>query len=256
MRRHRAEPHTLSGAYVLDALSDRDRALFERHLARCPPCAREVAELREATAGLARAASAAPPSALIPRVLKSAGQVRQLPPAIGGLATGGIGRVTRGRTPRKLSSRTRPRLAGALAVALLAAGAVLGAVAWHAEDEVSAGQERAQLIARVLNAPDAVMHTDRIRTGGSATVVMSGRDHELVFTTTGLAWLPAGRCYQLWLMGSAGDRSAGMLPSPHNGMTSPVVASGIRAHDRVALTIEPEGGTSHPTRPPILVMPL
>ena len=51
---------------------------------------------------------------------------------------------------------------------------------------------------------------------------------------------------QPWLMGPAGDRSAGMLPSPHNGMTSPVVASGIRARDRVALTIEPEGGTSHP----------
>jgi len=59
---------------------------------------------------------------------------------------------------------------------------------------------------------------------------------------------------QPWLMGPAGDRSAGMLPSPHNGMTSPVVASGIRARDRVALTMEPEGGTSHPTRAPILVM--
>jgi hypothetical protein len=141
-------------------------------------------------------------------------------------------------------------------VVLLAAGVVLGAVAWRAEDEVSAGQQRAQQIARVLNAPDAVMHTDRITTGGSATVIMSGRDHELVFTTAGLAALPASRCYQLWLMGPAGDRSAGMLPSPHNGMTSPVVASGIRARDRVALTIEPEGGTSHPTRAPILVMPL
>src|SRR5215469_6555702 len=111
MRRNRAEPHTLSGAYVLDALSDSDRALFERHLARCLACAREVSELREATTALARASSAAPPPALIQRVLKSAGQVRQLPPAIGGLATGRIGRATRGRTPRRLSSQTLPRLA-------------------------------------------------------------------------------------------------------------------------------------------------
>jgi anti-sigma-K factor RskA len=256
MRRHQAEPHTLSGAYVLDALSDSDRALFERHLDRCPACAREIAELREATTGLARASSVAPPPELIQRVLKSAGQVRQLPPAIGGPAAGRIGWATHGRTRRRLGSRTLPRLAGALAVVLLAVGVVLGAVAWRAEDEVSAGQERAQQIAGVLNAPDAVMHTDRIRTGGYATVIMSGRDHALVFTTAGLAWLPAGRCYQLWLMGPAGDRSAGMLPSPHNGMTSPVVASGIRARDRVALTIEPEGGTSHPTHAPILVMTL
>jgi len=52
---------------------------------------------------------------------------------------------------------------------------------------------------------------------------------------------------QPWLMGPAGDRSAGMLPSPHNGMTSPVVASGIRARDRVALTMSPKG--AHRTRP-------
>src|SRR5215469_13925602 len=120
MRRRRPEPHTLSGAYVLDALSDSDRAQFERHLARCPACAREVAELREATTALARASSAVPPPALIQRVLKSAGQVRQLPPAIGHPATRGIGRVTRARTPRRLSPQTLPRLAGALAVIPLA----------------------------------------------------------------------------------------------------------------------------------------
>ena len=256
MRRHRPEPHTLSGAYVLDALSESDRAQFERHLARCPACEREVTELREATSGLARASSAAPPPMLIQRVLESAGQVRQLPPAVGEPGARRIGGAARARARRSPSPRALPRLAGALAVVLLAAGTVLGGVAWRAEREVSAGQQRAQQIARVLNAPDAVMLTDRVRTGGSATVVMSGRDRELVFTTAGLALLPASRCYQLWLMGPAGDRSAGMLPAPRDGMTSPVIASGIRARDRVAVTIEPEGGASHPTGAPILVMSL
>jgi len=50
--------------------------------------------------------------------------------------------------------------------------------------------------------------------------------------------------------------SAGMLPPPRNGMTSPVIASGLGAGDRVGLTIEPDGGTSHPTGAPILLMPL
>lgn len=56
----------------------------------------------------------------------------------------------------------------------------------------------------MLNAPDAVMLTDRIKTGGTATVVMSDRDRALVFTTARLPRLPASWCYQLWLMGRAG----------------------------------------------------
>ena len=100
------------------------------------------------------------------------------------------------------------------------------------------------------------MLTDRVKTGGTATIIMSDRGRALVFTTAGLPRLPASRCYQLWLMGPAGDRSAGMLPSPRNGMTSPVIASGLRAGDQVGLTIEPDGGTSHPTSAPILLMPL
>jgi hypothetical protein len=148
------------------------------------------------------------------------------------------------------------RLAGTLAVVVLSAGAIFGAVAWQAEHEVGAAQQRAQQIAEVLNAPDAVILTDRVKTAGTATIVMSGRDHALVFTTAGLPQLPASRCYQLWLMGPAGDRSAGMLPSPRDGMTSPVIASGLRAGDRIGLTIEPDGGTSRPTGAPILLMPV
>ena len=254
MRRREAEPHTLAGAYVLDAVSDGDRARFEQHLARCPECAREVAELREASTGLARAASVEPPPALIQRVLESVGQVRQLPPPIGDPGTHRIGRAARARRPPRLGPQLPAPLAGALALVLLASAVLLGAIAQHAEDEVRAAQQRAHQIALVLNAPDAVMLTDRVKTGGSATIVMSGRDRALVFTTAGLPPLPASRCYQLWLMGPAGDRSAGMLPSQRNGMTSPVIASGIRSGDRVGLTIEPDGGTLHPTAAPILVM--
>jgi anti-sigma factor RsiW len=256
MSRDHPEPHTLTGAYLLDAVSDSDRRLFERHLARCPSCAREVAELREAAAGLARAASAEPPQALIQRVLESVDQVRQLSPATGGPSTFRIGRPARARTRRTLGPLMPPRLAGALAVVLFAAVAALGTFAQRAEDEVSAARQRAHQIAQILNAPDAVMHTDRVKTGGSAAIVMSGRDRALVFTTAGLRPLPASRCYQLWLMGPAGDRPAGMLPSPRDGMTSPVIASGVRAGDRVGLTIEPDGGTSHPTGALILLMPL
>ena len=51
----RPEPHTLAGAYALDAIDGPDRARFERHLARCLACAAELRELREAAARLAAA---------------------------------------------------------------------------------------------------------------------------------------------------------------------------------------------------------
>ena len=56
------EPHTLAGAYVMDAISPSDRARFERHLERCDECATEVDGLREATARLAAATTASPPA--------------------------------------------------------------------------------------------------------------------------------------------------------------------------------------------------
>ena len=62
----------------------------------------------------------------------------------------------------------------------------------------------------------------------SATV-MDGTS--LVFTTAGLPPLPAGRSYELWLMGPRGDRPVGMLPAPRGGMTSPVVATGLATGD-------------------------
>ncbi|HEV2239485.1 MAG TPA: zf-HC2 domain-containing protein, partial [Streptosporangiaceae bacterium] len=80
MRTRRPEPHTLAGAYALDALTGADRTRFERHLARCEQCAREIAGLREATARLGAAAAAEPPAGLTERALAAAARTRQLPP--------------------------------------------------------------------------------------------------------------------------------------------------------------------------------
>src|SRR6266568_9264125 len=78
--RHKREVHTLAGPYAMDAISAPDRASFERHLARCQECAREIASLREATARLATAAAVTPPPALKARVMAAAAATRQRPP--------------------------------------------------------------------------------------------------------------------------------------------------------------------------------
>ena len=118
------------------------------------------------------------------------------------------------------------------------------------------GTAGSQAIAAVLTAPDATMLTARVRTGGTATVVMSRRERTLVFAAAGLRALPASQCYELWLMRPGTDRPAGLLPMPRHGMTGPVVASGLRTGDRLALTVEPAAGTRHPTTAVILALTL
>jgi anti-sigma-K factor RskA len=262
MRAHRPEPHTLAGAYALNALTRADRTRFDRHLARCPQCAQEIRGLHEATARLAAAAAQQPPAGLTERALAAAAQTRQLPPltrdtplswwarrrAAAGQAAGG-----RGSTPGRALI---PRMSFALAGAGVVLAGILGLAARDAQHQLVEDQQHASVIAAVLTARDAAMISAHVRTGGTATVVMSAREHALVFAATGLPALPASRCYELWLMGPAGDKPAGMLPEPQHGMTGPVLASGLKPGERLGLTIEPAGGTPHPTTAAILLLPL
>src|SRR5258708_4595753 len=101
MRPRRSELHTLAGAYAMDAVPVADRARFERHLAACRPCARELQGLREATTGLAMAAAARPPERLIERTMDVAARTLQLPPTA-------IGRPAWARAQRRLAPRRRP----------------------------------------------------------------------------------------------------------------------------------------------------
>jgi len=264
MRTRRPEAHTLAGAYALDALATNDRARFERHLARCEQCAAEISGLREATARLAAASAAEPPPGLIERALGAAACTRQLPP---------LTPASRQRWPARRAAaahRTGPgaglrgilhrdwqgRLVRALAGVAVIVATALGLAARSALHQVQQDQERGQQITAVLTAGDATMITVRVTTGGTATVVMSGREHALVFAAAGLHTLPPSRCYELWLMAQGGDHPAAMLPDPRQGMTGPVLASGLKPGDHLGLTIEPAGGSSHPTSPVILQLTL
>jgi anti-sigma-K factor RskA len=264
MRGSRPEPHTLAGAYALDALAGADQARFERHLARCQQCAQEISGLREATARLAAVAAAEPPPGLTERALAAAARTRQLPPATPGSPAPWLARHpsrarlagSRSRAGALLGRAWMPRLVLAAAVGALAVGGFLGVAAHTAAPRLGGQQLRAHAIAAVLTAPDVTMLSARVTTGGTATIVMSLRHRELVFAGAGLRVLPSSECYELWLMGPGGDRPAGMLPEPRQGMTGPVIASGLTAGDHLGLTIEPAGGAPQPSTTMILAVAL
>ena len=237
------ELHTLAGAYAMDAISAPDRARFERHLAGCQECAREIASLREATARLAAATAVPPPTGLKERVLAAAAATRQQPPAGPPAAVVPLWRRRR---------RLMVTLTAAAAAVLLGAAVVFGISNGSMRDQLSQAQASSQQIAAVLTAGDATMMTGAVRGGGTVTIVMSHSRQALVFTAADLRPLPGSRGYELWLIGPAGDRPVTMLPPGRHDMTGPVVASGLRSGDHLALTAEPAGGTARPTTPMML----
>ena len=252
MRRGGRDLHTLAGAYAMDAVPAPERARFERHLARCDSCRQEIQGLREATAALGAAVSVEPPAAAKETALRAAAHTRQLPPAV--LAPPAGWAAARGRSRLGRS----PRLAvAALACALAALGVVAGVAGYGLQHRLDQAAGRDHAVAAVLTAPDATMLSSRVRTGGTATIVMSHRERALVFTAADLRLLPAAENYELWLIGPAGTRGAGMLASSgHGKMSGPVVVSGLSAGDSVGLTVEPASGSPQPTSPPVVMISL
>ena len=248
MRLRRTDPHTLAGAYALDALGEADRDNFERHLLRCEACRAEAASLRDAAGWLAEPATAAPPSRLRGQVLAEATRTRQQPPPV---------RVTeRVRRSWHGIGWRAPRLAVAIAGVGMLLALALGTLLINTQHQLRVQEAHTREIAAIMNAPDADIMTVHARTHGSATVVMSHAAHALVLTTARLPALPSTECYQVWLMGTHRTKSAGRLPPPKQGMTAPMIVAGLATGDMMGVTVEPAAGSTSPSSTPVLMLAL
>ena len=269
MRFFRQDLHTLTGAYVLDALDPgSELTRFDRHLDRCQSCASEVRGFREVATAMAFAATTEPPAEMRDRVLAAVARTRQLPPEV---RTHARPRRTRSAAP------WLPWLSGAIATAAIAVAVFFGFAQAHTSSELnqaraqnqalaaaqarveaalSQAKEHDQALAEILGAPHVTLLSQRTTKGGVAVVVLDAATRKLVVATSGLPALPAGEVYQLWLIGPVRIVSAGLLPTAQAGVTTPVVATGIVKGDRLGLTVEPAPGTKQPTTTPILALPL
>ena len=248
--------HSLAGPYALDALdSGAEQDRFERHLNRCQNCTAEVRGFRETATRLGMAAAQTPPPEMRDRVMAAVARTRQVP------TTDDHARHARP------APRTRPltRLA-LIGGALAAAAAIVLGIALvntqhqlnQAQHQLSQAQAQLQAITAVQTATDAKVINKRTSVGGTVTVTSSASKRQMVLRTSGLPPLPAGKVYQLWLIGRPPNkiRSEGLLATPHNGHTGPVLVSGVLAGDTFGVTVEPEGGTIQPTVTPIVGVPL
>jgi anti-sigma factor RsiW len=248
MKLLRHDPHTLTGAYALDALeggTERDR--FNRHLNRCQSCASEVRGFREVATALAFAAAAEPPPELRAQVLTAVARTRQLPPEV----------RTHARPRRaRVWVPWVPWLSGAVAMAGIAVAVFFGLAQSHTQQELNQARAENQAVAAAVSVPGIKVLSHSTTKGGVAFVVLAADRRQVYVTTSGLPALPAGKVYQLWLIGKTKIVSAGLLPKASSGVTPVVTASGVIQGDTLGLTVEPAPGSAQPTTTPILALPL
>ncbi|GAA1146506.1 anti-sigma factor [Ornithinicoccus hortensis] len=247
--------HDLVGAYVLDAVDDRERAAFEAHLAGCADCRREVAELSAPVADLSAGLEETPPEGLRSRLLE---QIAQEPQAQEPQAAQepralhedrGVPEPSAAEEPRP--GRRRAWWVGIAAAAAVGVGAVV-VTQWgtgEPEPAVVAVQD-------VLDAPDAQRSTETVD-GVTVSVVTSASLNRSAFVAEGMEPAPDGQDYQLWFVHEDGTAvSAGLMPRGEQD-TSEVVLEGEAAGAvAVGVTLEPAGGSDQPTSDPLVAVPL
>ena len=234
--------HTLSGAYVLDAVTDIERAAFARHLAECPSCAQEVAELTETAGRLADVSTTAPPAHLRGRVLEEIARTRQLPP--------------RPSPSTRVARPWRRWAAGAVAAAVVLLA--VGAGALVEEQRVRDAQRQSVQAGRiedVLSAPDAVLRTVAGPGGqGRVTVVVSDSLDKAVAVLGDLPVPGVDRAYQLWMVKDGQANDKGLLAADATGGT--VLIGGVRGQQVFAVTNEPKEGSPTPANDKVVTIPL
>lgn len=266
-------------AYAVGALDADERRAFEAHLASCPKCAAELAELRRVTTGLAMSVErVAPPAGLKARTIaRATGQPQA--------------KITRDAPAPPVAivhtepSRASMSLAWLAAAAGIAAAIGLGVYAWSLRSQLSSIQQvaaqattqadrlRAELVTSrqesarmaqtlgILGAPDVVrveLKGQGDLTTASAQVYWSATRGLLVLNASNLPAIDRDRVFELWAVppgASAAPLAAGLFRVDQAGFVTVISppSTTFPAADAFAITVEPTAGSQQPTSPIILV---
>jgi Anti-sigma-K factor rskA/Putative zinc-finger len=234
--------HSLSGAFALDALDERERVSFTRHMESCEACSLEVAELCETAARLADDVWSVPPPRMREAVLARVATTRQQPP---------LRRSTASRGPRTHRQSWRHRATMALVAASMVGLAALSGVVIVQKQQ--ADSERARIQA-VLSAPDAALRTGQLANGGYLNVVVSPSQNAAVVTLAQAQKFSTSQAYQVWKVTRGQASSAGVMP-PGSGDALLYVPD-MSGTEAIAVTVERASGSPQPTEDPRAVVPL
>lgn len=234
------ELRDLTGAYVLDALDDRERLAFEAHLAECAACQAEVHDLGDTVADIAATYETAAPAGAEERLMRAIASVEPDRPSEPSKAD-----VVPISTLRRLR-RTNYVLAAASVVLAMALAGV-GLAAYSAQQHLN--QDKAAMA--VAMQPDAHLMPLPIPSASSAIVVSMGHNSASVLASS-MPMPASDHVYQVWSKTADGTmNSAGTFIPSRNGHVATLLTGDIRHTKEFMITVEPAGGSSQPTQPAI-----
>jgi anti-sigma-K factor RskA len=225
--------HDLVAPYALDALSDEERAAFERHLDECADCRAQLAELQEATAALAYAAEGPePPAELRERILEAARR-------------DGHGAEVIPFPKRRWVFPATAAVAAVAAVAAIAVGLWAASLARELdrEREAKGKYERAT---QLLGADAQVT-----RLADAEGAVLVAGDGSAALVVCGLRPAASSKTYEAWVIAGSDPQPAGLF---RGGSGCPPVLLTRKVPDGavVAVTLEQRRGAAKPTGQPLV----
>jgi anti-sigma-K factor RskA len=223
--------HSLMAPYALDALDADERSRFEAHLDQCVDCQVEIAGFMATAVRLGDAVNHTPPPSLRTNLLAEIATTPQQHPIVTSLAE------------RRTLRRVLPRLVVAAAFVIGSVG-VGGYVVEH--QNVQEAQRHSADVQRVLASPDATTVEKTFDGGGNVRMVTSASADSAVIFANKLPDPGADKVYQVWMIGHDGPASQGWFKS-----SDEMIMKGVSDADRVAVTVEPAGGSKQPTSAPI-----
>jgi anti-sigma-K factor RskA len=242
-----SDVHTLTGAYVANALSDDERRFFERHLDACPTCAAEVTSLLTVATRLAASSEVEPPPGMKSAVMAQIDQTPQ----------------ERGNRPSGRPRRTHARSMGVVQRTLLPVAAVFALIALvsavmaaNLSTRVDELEIAAQRMTETMNAEDAQFIQMDGPGGSRVRIVMSPQLGTAVFMVAGMEPAPHEHTYELWLHGDGQPLPAGVFDVDADGSATHLVAADMSSVQAIGVTVEPLGGSPVPSSDPIMVVPL
>lgn len=247
--------------YALGALASGAAARVRGHLAACSICAGEYARLNSAANALGFAAettgdAASCPSTLLkPRIMAKIRAGEPVKPAAAA--------VPAEPAARQLVWPAYLVAAACLAIAIISSvwNVALTGQVRQAQQEVARATQHARSLAGTLaderNTLSDLLGADaKHYVQGEGEIVTRGS--RLYVAMHDLPEPPRGKVYQVWTLPRGAKAmlpSSTFVPDAH-GVAVIAVASDARATAAVAVSVEPEGGSKHPTSKPILVVPL
>lgn len=244
----RDEAHQLSGAYALHAVDAEEAALVEAAMHESEDFCSEVIGLSDTAVALGLALPAqTPPPALRARLLDAIDSMPQLDAdeAPAPVETVSDEHVAMPAGDHVVQRRRQRRRRPMVLLALATAAVVLFGGGFFVQRTIMEPQVE---YSSIQAAADKVTREETIPGGGIATISWSKSEHRTAVVLNGVT-APSGKVLQLWSIHDGVATSAGLY---ENGQHYAVISGTPSAGESLGVTVEPDGGSPHPTAPTII----